>query len=65
MRSTDLRLIGLSNVEKRNVIYKEEADELMLAAQAYEKEGNQVKADEMWALWSTKRAEIRAAYPDE
>lgn len=57
------RLEGLSNEEKRAVLYKEKLDSLMLAAFAYEKEGNQTKADETWALWTAARGKIKTLYP--
>ncbi len=65
MPKTRIEFEGLTNAEIRALLYTEQADELMFSAQAYEKEGDQVKADAQWSLWTDKRAEIRAAYPDE
>lgn len=64
MKANDIRLSNLINKDKRQLLYKEHVDPLMAAAQGYEKEGDQVKADEMWALWEAKRTEIRNLYPD-
>jgi len=48
--------------EWRSYCYKLEADPLMFAAQAYDKEGDTVKADAAWTLWEAKKAEIRAKH---
>jgi len=52
-----------NNEEWRSFKYKRYADPIMFSAQAYEREGNQTKADIQWALWETKKAEIRLSHP--
>jgi hypothetical protein len=64
MNSEDIRIYGLSDLEKRQVLYKEYCDPLMLAAKGYEREGETVKADEQWDLWTAKKLEIRTLYTD-
>jgi hypothetical protein len=54
----------LTAMERRSRAYKDRADPLMLSAMAYEREGKQVKANEMWAKWTSERAAIRVELPD-
>ena len=51
--------------EKRAYYYKIQADPHMLAAQGYEHEGDQTKADACWAKYDEVKTEIRTKYPDE
>ena len=65
MPKTRIDFVGKTNQEIRAILYSEEADHLMFSAQGYEKEGDQVKADAQWVLWTAKKLEIRTLYPDE
>ena len=64
MSPNDVRLEGLTPEQKRQVIYKAEADELLLSVLGYEREGDTTKANVQLALWNSKKAAIRAAHPD-
>lgn len=64
MAKNRIEFVGLTPAEIRAFLFKAETDHIMLSAQAYEKENNQVKADEQWAKWTVKRQAIRDKYPD-
>lgn len=50
--------------ELREMAYKAEADQYLIAYQGYLAEGDSNKAEEQRALYLAKKTEIRAKYPD-